>query len=53
MAVFVAEIEIETNSLATLRTLGRGKLCLIEPTLKGGPYVWRNLLHGSGFGGCW
>jgi hypothetical protein len=47
MAVFVAEIEIEAHPLAAVGALGRRQLHLVEPSLEGGPYFCRNLLHGS------
>ena len=50
VAVFVAEIQIEAHPLAVVGTLGCRHPHLVQPPLKGGPYLCGNRLPGSAFG---
>ena len=47
MAVFVAEIEVESGPLMVVRALICRHLSPIQSPLEGGPYFCGNLLHGN------
>ena len=47
MAVFGANVPVKAHPLVAVRTLACRHPSLIQPPLKGGPYVCGNLLHGN------
>ena len=49
VAILVAKIQIEANPLAVVGTLGCRHPHLVQPPLKGGPYLWGDRSHGNAF----